>query len=402
MKKNLLLLTFAAFYFSPAFCQTLYTSTIQQGPGRANAGLSANGVPKVLFDDVLTPSAQVQGTDSVTITKLKFGILREALAPAVTINVYYTTVDDTAFMYNNLIKIPPVLIGTVDLPANGTTGTGLLLSLGDSVNPIFRVKTDTGFLYTGYQTFFLGLSFSNSNGLNGWALSVPGAPQSENDDALWIYNSDSVKPRFAASLGGPPNPSATFYMQVFGKGFSTVPVTLADFAARRSGKINVLNWRTQQEQNTRSFVVERSNDGRSYTSIGQVAADGNSSVAHNYAFTDNNPARGINYYRLRTTDKDNSSKISPTRSIRNAGLADIGIYPNPVTDKLTVAINADKATDGYITISDMNGKALYSRSVKLPQGNTVLPVMVTNFAAGSYIMKIQLDDDVIIKKFSKQ
>ncbi|MEO5890753.1 MAG: T9SS type A sorting domain-containing protein [Ferruginibacter sp.] len=400
MKKNLLLLTFAVLFFLPSFSQTLYTSTTEAGYV-ANPGRSALGTPRVFFDDVLIPSTLVQGTDSISITKLKFGVYRTASAPAVTVNMYYTIVEDTATSFNTVTRIPPVLIGTINLPANGPTAGTSIIALGDSVTPIFRIKTDTGYLFTDYQSFFVGLSFSATTGL-GWSLTVPGAPQSDNANGYWVYNGDSTVKTYVTGFGNPPNPSATFYVQVFGKGFNTLPVTLAEFNARRSGKINMLNWTTQQELNTRSFVVERSTDGRKYTSIGQVAAAGNSSTVRNYAFTDAQPSKGINYYRLRTTDKDNSSKLSAIRSIRNAGLADISIYPNPVTDKLTIMINADRATSGYLTISDINGKSLYSRSVKLPQGNTALPVLLDNFAAGSYIMKIQMDDDIIIKKFNKQ
>ena len=105
---------------------------------------------------------------------------------------------------------------------------------------------------------------------------------------------------------------------------------------------------------------------------------------------------------MRSVDKDNASKISATRRIRNEGIADVTIYPNPVNDKLTVAVNADKATDGQLTITDISGKIVYTRIVKLPQGNTILPIMLSNIATGSYVIKIHLKDDVIIKKFNKQ
>jgi len=406
MKKNLLLLTLMSFFFLPGFCQSLYSSTALNNQAfNPGVGVGPLHTPIIVFDDVLIPSTLVQGTDSVSITKLKFGIARFANAPAVTINFYYTILDDTATMIDNVIKLPPVLLGSVELPANGANDIATLFTLGDSVNSLFKVKTDTGNVFDGYQTIFIGVSFSNNddpNQPNAWLLTDAGAPESDNMNVMWFYDADDPAPRYAQSFGPPPNPSATFYLEVFGKGLGTLPVTLGEFSARRSGSVNLLNWTTQQELNTRNFVVERGTDGRNFTTLGQVAAAGNSGSVHNYSFTDNHPGKGINYYRLRITDKDNGSKLSLTRSVRNAGLADVKIFPNPVTDKLIISVDADKATQGYLTISDVGGKVVYSTLVKLQAGNTILPVTLSAISAGSYIMKIQLDDDVIVKKFNKQ
>jgi hypothetical protein len=148
-------------------------------------------------------------------------------------------------------------------------------------------------------------------------------------------------------------------------------------------------------------VIERSTDGIAYTSIGQVKANGNNSGIQKYSFTDNHPANGINYYRLRSVDIDNSFKLSDVRSIRNEGIADITVYPNPVSDKLILNVNAEKATSGQVVILDLSGKIVYSGVIKINQGNTMVPVAADAIASGSYIIKIQLNDEMIVKKFNK-
>ena len=181
-----------------------------------------------------------------------------------------------------------------------------------------------------------------------------------------------------------------------------LPVTLTGFTARRANGINILNWTTSQELNTHHFTVERSTDGSSFSPIGQVAAAGNSSTVRNYTFTDPHPLKGVNFYRLRIVDVDNKFKLSDIRQVKNDGIADVNIYPNPVKNQLQVAISADKAVSGQLTISDASGKRVYSNKINLAQGSTLLPIAVGNFAAGYYILKIQLNDDVIMKQFSKQ
>lgn len=211
-------------------------------------------------------------------------------------------------------------------------------------------------------------------------------------------------------------PSTHYYMRVYSyqggtsvqgsftiiaSATNTIPITLDFFTAQRTGNINVLSWRTAQEINSNYFVIERSYDGRNYFSIGQVTAAGNSSTASSYVFTDINPMRGVNYYRLRLVDRDNSNKYSVVRSVRNEGVADIAIYPNPVNDQLKVVINADNPGQGSFAISDISGKTIYTRTVSITRGSNVLPVNTSAFAAGAYIIKVQLNDDVVVRKFNK-
>ncbi|MEO6718871.1 MAG: choice-of-anchor J domain-containing protein [Ferruginibacter sp.] len=182
---------------------------------------------------------------------------------------------------------------------------------------------------------------------------------------------------------------------------NTLPIRITKFTAQRATAVNVLKWTTEMELNTDHFEVERSSDGRNFIAIGQVAAARNSNTVRNYTFTDIHPLKGNNYYRLRIFDKDNTFKLSDIRRIRNEGIADISVYPNPVRDRFTVSINADKAAIGQLSITDISGKTVYTRSLKLAQGNTILPVDLNHVSTGSYILKIQLNDDLIVQKINK-
>jgi hypothetical protein len=182
---------------------------------------------------------------------------------------------------------------------------------------------------------------------------------------------------------------SSFYLH---SGSTPIPAELVKFEVQRNGKVNRVTWATAQEINTSHFSLERSTDGRNFAEIAKVTANGNSNVLLNYNYTDNSPVRGINYYRLRVVDRDNSGKYSQVRSVRNEGLADVAIYPNPVNDVMTVSITADKAE---------RGKIIYTRTLNIAQGDNKLPVNVSNMASGAYIIKVQLNDDIVIRKFNK-
>lgn len=192
---------------------------------------------------------------------------------------------------------------------------------------------------------------------------------------------------------------SSFYLH---GGSVPVPVSLVNFMAQRVGKINKVTWSTSQEINTSYFVIERSNDGQTFTEIGRVNANGNSNTTLTYNFTDNNPVKGINYYRLRIVDRDNSAKNSAIRSVRNEGIADIAVYPNPVNDIMTVNIDADKPEKGALFITDVTGKVILTKTITVAQGNNKLPINTAALASGAYIIKVQLNDDIVVRKFNKQ
>jgi hypothetical protein len=183
---------------------------------------------------------------------------------------------------------------------------------------------------------------------------------------------------------------------------SPVPVSLLNFTAKRTGRTNLLNWSTSQEINTNKFVIEKSTDGRTFTQLGELNASGNSSTTRNYVFTDNYPIIGINYYRLRLVDRDNSFKYSDVRTVRNNGAVDLSIFPNPVHELLNVTINSDDADRGQMSISDLTGKTIYSQPVVIAQGVNTLPVDMNKMAKGSYIVKVQLTSGILVTQFNRQ
>ncbi len=77
-----------------------------------------------------------------------------------------------------------------------------------------------------------------------------------------------------------------------------------------------LEWATGQETNLRTFIIERSSDGRQFMAIGQLPATG--SFSH-YEFLDSSPLDAgrerIFYYRLRMVNRDGGVSYSGTESV---------------------------------------------------------------------------------------
>jgi|GEM_PF-6840675 len=404
MKKTLLFGLLFAAISGTSMSQTLYSSSVETG-NRFNPGLTTASNPKIAFDDIQIPNAAVVGTDSIRITKLKVGIRRIASAPATTVSVYYTPVDDTAsgLYYYSFIKIPPVLIGSVSLPANGATAVTTIVSFGDSATTLFRIKTDTSHFYKGYQTFFVGVGLSNPNADNGIRLATGGL----NDDIMWIYNADSTVKRYATYFGG--TPAATFYIQAFGYPVSSLPISLASFKGERRGNINNLMWSTASEANNTGFQLQRSIDGVNYSDLAFVASkapNGNSSATINYNFDDTKPLSTNGYYRLKQIDKDGKNHISNVVLIKGIpvkALTVSAVYPNPVGNTINlVATTADQDMLD-IRILDLSGKLLGSQTKQTVSGDNIIPVNTSTLSAGNYLLKVtSAKGEVSIQKFVKQ
>ena len=400
MKKFLpsLFIFFFALVFQTASSQTLYINT--NGTGKSfGPGFGGSGTPIIVFDDVNIPNALIPDTDSMGITKLKIGIVMYSASSASVIKVYATPFDPLAVGYDSLPAVPPVLIGTVNIPANPGAAARGTINLGDSINSIFNFKNDPNNVYTDLTTIFIGLSFSDENAV-GWELSRgPGS----NDDVLFLYDVDDPDdPRYATWFGG--DPKAAFRMEVFGKPTAKPsPVVLTNFDVQTVNNKNVLAWSTSQESNSDYYSIGHSTDGNNFEPIGQVAAAGNSSNVSTYSYTDANPAAGINYYRLKMVDLDNSVKYSAVKSVRNAAVnLAFRAYPNPAQEVLYLEIPSDKIDKAYLSVTNISGQIVLKSEINVNSGINTVPVKINTLSAGTYIIKVQLDNQNFIKKINKQ
>ena len=185
----------------------------------------------------------------------------------------------------------------------------------------------------------------------------------------------------SASLYGPATLSAAGTSSS-----ATLPVKLSAFAAKVSGSAVNLTWTTDQENNSTSFGIERSNDGINWTPVGTIAAQGNSSVATKYTYTDASPVTGTISYRLKMTDLDGAFEYSPIKSVKIAAAEthEMSIYPNPATNYVVISSKGATASNVKVQLISLNGQVL--KQVNGATSNVNLPV--NEFHAGNYIVRV--------------
>ncbi|MEP6594442.1 MAG: T9SS type A sorting domain-containing protein [Ginsengibacter sp.] len=180
-----------------------------------------------------------------------------------------------------------------------------------------------------------------------------------------------------------------------------VPVRLVDFTAVLKNNTVLLQWNTASEQNLSGFIIERSADANSFSSIGTVQATGNSVTFKDYSIIDHYPLQRINYYRIKIIDTDGKfmySKIVAVKLERN-NIA-LQVFPNPARDILFVqAIGGNE--NAIIQIIDIGGRKLKEIKVGL-NGNTSLSVDISNLPTGIYNLVLNKQEKTWTRQFIKE
>lgn len=164
----------------------------------------------------------------------------------------------------------------------------------------------------------------------------------------------------------------------------SLPVTFIDFTAKEKSSNVLLEWSTAQEINSDRFEIQRSGDGVTYETIGQVAAAGNSSLRRDYSFTDYTTVGGVYYYRIRQVDIDARFLFSNVLSIRLKNNRLARLLENPVRNELSLVVNKNVK---QITLSlfDMQGKLVMRQ---FSENQTLIRLDITGLKPAVYILQI--------------
>ena len=78
------------------------------------------------------------------------------------------------------------------------------------------------------------------------------------------------------------------------------------------------------------------------------------------------------------------------------------LYPNPVTDKLNITINALQNAPVFIRITDIYGRQVYAEKIIAAAGISTHSINAVHFAKGMYTLEIITDKTVTKEKFLKE
>ena len=168
-----------------------------------------------------------------------------------------------------------------------------------------------------------------------------------------------------------------------------LPIELTAFTGWNNGVANELHWTTETEINSDYFEIQRSANGIDFVTIGTSPAAGNSLLPLDYVFYDDAPLNGLQYYRLKIVDIDDTYDYSNIIAIRinDDSSEEIYVYPNPATDFITIEINTATADAMLMEILDVTGRKVMSNTASLQSGVTILQYNIQHLPKATYLIQ---------------
>ncbi|MEQ1553836.1 MAG: T9SS type A sorting domain-containing protein [Ferruginibacter sp.] len=186
-----------------------------------------------------------------------------------------------------------------------------------------------------------------------------------------------------------------------------LPFNQINFNAKSTPIGNQLNWLTNYNTNLLAFEVERSTDAIHFEQIGKLFAKNEFEVNTSYAFLDNQLNKSnlsplpstvkLVFYRLKNISKDGKNEFSKIIPVENKLQPEIVIYPNPVSEILTIRNYNNKNLN--ITLLDAKGSIYYKlNNIK----KSKFEMNVRSIPSGIYFLQISDGIKVHYKKFLKE
>jgi hypothetical protein len=205
-----------------------------------------------------------------------------------------------------------------------------------------------------------------------------------------ITNHANVPPNILSDEDPTNNSTSTSYTVV-----PNAPVKFTSLDLLKSGCNIKVSFNTEEELNVDHYEIEASKDGTNFIKVAQLTAKNQHLYKADFALT--SQLNGANVFvRVKSVDKDGRFQYSDIKTISGtcAKKLEMNLYPNPVTDKKSVVINA---TEGLfngrykVSIRDFAGKLVRVKEIDL-DNVAHFDCELGNLAAGKYIVQVMNND----------
>ena len=288
------------------------------------------------------------------------------------------------------------------LPSNPTNGTIFYAVTGLAPNRVFVVHYEnvkhisSGDRMTGEIQLY-----ETSNEIRLVMSSLTGIPVTHTG-TMGIANGDGVNGYAVGTRNQSASYSITNEAWSLVTPSSTLPVKLSSYEAKKVSTTAVVEWSTNFEENNSHFIIERSTNGRDFKQIAKISSKGNTTIGHQYNYTDVSPVNAKNYYRLLQYDLDNKSTYYGIKLLSFDLASQIKIMPNPVADHFSISIQSLQAANAQITVLDMHGRTVSSFTKNIRKGGNVVDVVSREWPAGLYSVKIEQEGIISTHKVIKK
>ena len=144
-----------------------------------------------------------------------------------------------------------------------------------------------------------------------------------------------------------------------------LPVSFTTVKASQLGSAVKVDWTNATESGVQQYIVERSADGSSFSTLGNQAALGNNNSRMSYVYTDAAPVNGTGYYRIRAIMINGTEKYSAVVRVNTKANAEtLTVYPNPVTGgQFSLQLGGYSKGVYQVRLTNAAGQLVYTRAI---------------------------------------
>ena len=189
--------------------------------------------------------------------------------------------------------------------------------------------------------------------------------------------------------GNPVQPTPGFSGFTFSDGGNPLPVELVSFEGIASGNAVIVSWATASEFNSDYFTVERSRNGLEFSPIGRVNATGSSTRKQEYKLSDQQPYAGMNYYRLRQTDRDGSYENSQVIAVRFAQSGLNSVFHTPAQNYVISNWSLTRDEPVQLLLFDLTGRLWLQQQESAVSGTNSFTLDLSGLPTGAYRLELR-------------
>ncbi len=148
-----------------------------------------------------------------------------------------------------------------------------------------------------------------------------------------------------------------------------------------------VKWSTAQEIGADKYEIERSFEGRNWSTIAYVLAAGNTNDVSNYSFIDKNVSVKLIYYRIKQTDTNGQFSFTEVETISASsavGGGDISIAAN--SHRIILNFSTNIKSNVLVSIISLSGQIVEQQTISQPAGLMILNANTS--LQGNYIVSI--------------
>ncbi|MGZ5190159.1 MAG: alkaline phosphatase D family protein [Flavisolibacter sp.] len=176
-----------------------------------------------------------------------------------------------------------------------------------------------------------------------------------------------------------------------------LPIKLKSFTAKAINEKVQLNWEVSEQTNCDKYIVEKSTDGINFTSLAEV----NCKLSDKYTLIDDKTVTGNNYYRLKMVETNGQYKYSDVSKVMIASKPmSLMILSVPTKSNVKFRLNNSPSSEkAFYYVYDLTGKKRAEGILDIPSGLKDFNISLPTAEAGSYLLKIYINQTSLMQKF---